>query len=124
MPDSHQSNWFPEIMYEETEDGVSSKIPFVLVPEGEVMPALLYVFESSETGEFEPGIDGNPVPILEMDLHQYADMAILKENLQTAEYDNVRFALGLDSLASASQKGKAVTNSIRKNIKEKTTPKS
>lgn len=119
-----QTNWFPEIMYEETEDGVSSKIPFVLVPEGEVMPNLLYVFESCETGEFEPGVDGNPVPILEMDLHQYADMAALKENLNPVEYDNVRFALGLDSLIEASEKGKQVTGNIRKNIEEKTNPRS
>ena len=124
MSETQQTNWFPEIMYEETEDGVSSKIPFVLVPESEQMPNLLYVFESRETGEFEPGIDGNPLPILEMDLHQYADMAILKENLNPAEYDNVRFALGLDSLTSATQKGQQVTGNIRKNIEEKTNPQS
>ena len=123
MPDERQSDWFPEIMYEETEDGISSKIPFVLVPEREQMPPLLYVFESRETGEFEPGIDGNPVPILEMDLHQYADMAALKANLHQVEYDNVRFALGLDSLMQASQKGREVTNNIRKNIEEKTKPR-
>ena len=124
MSETQQTNWFPEIMYEETEDGVSSKIPFVLVPESEQMPNLLYVFESRETGEFEPGIDGNPLPILEMDLHQYADMAILKENLNPVEYDNVRFALGLDSLTSATQKGQQVTGNIRKNIEEKTNPQS
>lgn len=122
MSVTQKTSWFPEIMYEETEDGVSSKIPFVMVPESEHMPNLLYVFESRETGEFEPGIDGNPVPILEMDLHQYADMTVLKENLQPVEYDNVRFALGLDSLAAASQKGKQVTGNIRKNIEEKTKP--
>ena len=46
MTDSKKSKWFPEIMYEESEDGESSKIPFVLVPETEKMPSLLYVFES------------------------------------------------------------------------------
>ena len=124
MTDEHPTDWFPEIMYEETEDGISSKIPFVLVPENEHMPSLLYVFESRETGEFEPGINGNPVPILEMDLHQYADMSVLKENMHPVEYDNVRFALGLDPLIEASQKGRAVTDSIRKNIEEKTNPRS
>ena len=29
------SEWYPEIMYEEVEGGASSKIPFVVVPEGE-----------------------------------------------------------------------------------------
>lgn len=115
------NQWFPEIMYEENEDGVSSKIPFVLVPQDKDMPNLLYVFESRETGEHEPGLEGEPVPILEMDLHQYADMAVLKEKLSTAEYDNVRFALGLDSLSEASKAGKKITDSVRKNIEEKTT---
>ena len=32
------SKWFPEIMYEESEDGGSSKIPFVMVPKEEKMP--------------------------------------------------------------------------------------
>ena len=57
-------NWIPEIMYEETEDGISSHIPFVMVPPGENMPLLLYVFESRETGEYEPNLEGNPVPII------------------------------------------------------------
>ncbi len=113
--------WFPEIMYEESDDGVSSKIPFVLVPQDKEMPSLLYVFESRETGEHEPGLDGDPVPILEMDLHQYADMAILKQNLSPIEYDNVRFALGLDSLLVATEAGKKITDSVRQNIEEKTT---
>ena len=113
--------WFPEIMYEEDDNGVSSKIPFVLVPQDKTMPSLLYVFESRETGEHEPGMDGEPIPILEMDLHQYADMVVLKQNLSTEEYDNVRSALGLEPLASAIKAGKKITNSVRKNIEEKTT---
>ena len=48
----------------------------------------------------------------------------LKENLNPVEYDNVRFALGLDSLTSATQKGQQVTGNIRKNIEEKTNPRS
>ncbi len=124
MSGMEKTSWFPEIMYEETEDGVSSKIPFVLVPKTETMPSLLYVFESRETGEFEPGIDGNPVPILEMDLHQYADMAVLKENLSHTEYDNVRFALGLDPIDVAAQAGRKITDSIKQNIEEKTNPQS
>ena len=49
------SNWIPEIMYEETEEGTSSHIPFIMVPNDQEMPKLLYVFESKDTGEFEPG---------------------------------------------------------------------
>ena len=66
---SEPSNWVPEILYEEGEDGIGSSIPFVMVPEGEEMPVLLYMFESRETGEFEPGLDGNEVPVVQWDLH-------------------------------------------------------
>lgn len=116
--------WFPEIMYEESEDGESSKIPFVLVPKDQEMPFLLYVFESRETGEYEPGLDGNPLPILEMDLHQFADMKVLKENLNVDVYDQVRTCLGLKPLAHAVAAGKKITGNVRKNIEEKTDPAS
>ena len=114
------NNWYPEIMYEESEDGVSSKIPFVLVPEDQKMPELLFVFESRESGEFEPGLDGEPVPILEMDLHQYADMLILKQKLSQETYDEVRIALGLQPMEEAVREGRKITNNIRDNLKEKT----
>lgn len=110
------SRWVPEIMYEEAGDGLSSHIPFIQVPSEEDMPRMLFIFESRETGEFEPGQNGEDLPVTELDLHQYADMAILKENLQSAEYDNVRLALGLEPLVSALEKGKKVTQNIRQNL--------
>ena len=89
--DSDNSKWIPEIMYEETAEGDSSTIPFVMVPEGKLMPNILFIFESRETGEFEPGSEGEEVPVLEWNLHQYADMEVLRKNLSWVEYDNVRF---------------------------------
>ena len=109
------SNWIPEILYEESEEG-SSHIPFIIVPENEKMPELLYVFESRETGEIEPGADGEEVPVVQWDLHQYADMVVLKEKLSPPEYDNVRFALGLDSLLVASRKGKEISQRVRTTV--------
>ena len=114
------SNWYPEIMYEEAEGGTSSKIPFVLVPEGEVMPSLLYVFESRETGEFEPGPEGEMLPMMEMDLHQYADMSILKQKLDEETYDTVRMCFNLKPLREASEAGRKITNNVRENLREKT----
>ena len=114
------SQWIPEIMYEESEDGVSSKIPFILVPQDQKMPQVIFIFESRETGEFEPGLDGDDVPILEMDLHQYADMKVLKEGLPSDLYDQVRTCLGLMPLDQAVKSGKKITDNIRKNIEEKT----
>ena len=111
-----QNNWVPEITYEESEDGISSHIPFIAVPPEEEMPKIIFLFESRETGEFEPGPAGEPLPIVEMDLHQYADMAQLKKGLTPQEYDNVRKCLGLESLSLAAKKGKKITNNIRENI--------
>jgi len=110
-------NWIPEILYEESEEG-SSHIPFIMVPEDEEMPKLIYIFESRATGEDEPGMDGNPVPIVEWDLHQYADMAVLKENLTLDVYDRVREALGLEPMIAAVEKGKKISDKIRGNIEK------
>mgnify|MGYP000234625123 CR=1 FL=1 len=108
--------WIPEIMYEANNEGTSSSIPFIMVPKNEKMPKLLYVFESRETGEMEPGLDGTEVPVCEWDLHQYADMAILKEKLDRWAYDIVRDALGLDSMVNAVRAGKKISQDIRDNI--------
>jgi len=109
-------NWVPEIMYEESSDGVSSQIPFIMVPQEENMPSLLYVFESRETGETEPGHEGEDMPVVQWDLHQYADMLVLKEGLSQDVYDTVRVALGLEPLSVAATKGQKITENIRDNL--------
>ena len=108
MTEKPATNWFPEIMYEE-----DSKIPFVPVPNGEEMPNLLYFFESRETGEYEPGLNGEPLPIVQMDLHQFANMGTLKSRLSSETYDEVRKCLGLDDLKTAQEKGSKTTENIR-----------
>ena len=108
--------WVPEICYEEDANGLSSHIPFIQVPVGEKMPSLVFIFESQETGEFEPGEDGNPLPIFEMDLHQYADMAVLKNKLNANDFDKVRLALWLETLKTASAKGKKISQKIKQNL--------
>tara|TARA_B100000131_G_C17876063_1_gene516289 strand:- start:157 stop:480 length:324 start_codon:yes stop_codon:yes gene_type:complete len=105
------SNWIPEIMYEE-----GSNLPHIQIPEGESMPGMLFVFSATETGEFEPDDEGNPLPILEMDLHQYADMTTLKNNLDAVTYDTVRAALGLEPLKDAEEKGRQISQNIRDNV--------
>ncbi len=106
-------NWYPEIMYEE-----DSKIPFVPVPKDEEMPELLFMFESRETGEFEPDQDGNPLPIVQMDLYQYANMSILKNALTSEVFDEVRSALGLESLLEATEKGNKITSNIKNTLEK------
>ena len=108
--------WIPEIVYEEADDGLTSNIPFISVPPGQTMPKILFIFESSETGEFEPGPEGEDLPVTEMELHQYCDMGTLKEKLNFIEYDNIRFTLGLEPLANAAQKGKKITDNVRRTM--------
>ena len=114
----NKTEWVPEIAYEEAEDGLTSKIPFIQVPDNEEMPRMLFVFESRDTGEIEPGPDGEELPVTELDLHQYANMAVLKEKLSFVEYDNIRFALGLESFKTASIKGHEITSNIRVKLEE------
>ena len=111
--------WFPEITYEEIDDGISSNIPFINVPFEEEMPKFLFVFESRETGEYEFGSSGEKLPIVEMDLHQYADMNYLKNHLSKQDYNKVRAALGLEPLDEAAEKGQKITEKIRENVQEK-----
>lgn len=111
-------NWIPEIMYEDSQDGMTSKIPFIMVPESESMPKILFMFESRETGEFEPDVNGEELPIIEMELHQYADMKMLKEGLSQDLYDKVRICLGLDPLNKAVPAGQQITNKIRENLEK------
>ena len=108
--------WIPEICYEEDANGLSSHIPFIQVPNREEMPKFIFIFESRETGEFEPGDDGNPLPIYDMDLHQYADMTALKKGLSQEDFDKVRIALGLEPLREAEEKGKVISENIRNNL--------
>ena len=114
---TQKNGWIPEIMYEESEEG-SSHIPFIMVPQNEVMPRILFIFESRQTGEHEPGLEGEEVPVFEWDLHQYADMQILKEKLDVVVYDKVRIALGLEPISIATEKGKKIGKKVRTNLEQ------
>ena len=110
--------WIPEIVYEDADDGLTSNIPFISVPQGQDMPKILFIFESRETGEFEPGPEGEELPVTEIDLHQYADMNTLRDSLSSNLYNEVRVALGLEPLEVAIKKGQELTDKIRSNISE------
>lgn len=110
--------WVPEIFYEESGDGMSGQIPFIAVPKEEEMPKMLFIFESRETGEFEPGLKGEEVPVTEITLHQYADMEFLKNGLEPEEYDRVRNVLGLQPLKEAIEGGRQITQNIRESVSQ------
>lgn len=105
--------WVPEIFYEEGGEGLSGQIPFIAVPKEEEMPKILFIFESRETGEVEPGPKGEELPVTEITLHQYADMEFLKVGLEPAEYDRVRNVLGLQPLKEALESGRQITKNVR-----------
>jgi hypothetical protein len=93
---SKKSNWIPEILYEE-ESGLTQQLPFIPVPPEEEMPKMLFIFESRETGEYEPDEFGNESPIVDLDLHQYVNMNLLKSVLDSDALNLVRKNLGLVS---------------------------
>ena len=110
---SDKRKWVPEIMYEEyDEESISGGLPFIQVPPDKEMPDILFMFGSSETGEFEPDMDGEPQPIMEMELYQYACMQYLKESLDESTYDKVRVCLDLEPLSIAREKGKKQSEKI------------
>ena len=59
------------------------------------------------------------MPIFEMDLHQYADMLVLKQGLDEVTYNKVRACLGLQPIREAVEAGKKITEKIRKNVENK-----
>lgn len=105
--------WVPEIMYEEyEEENISGGLPFIQIPADKEMPDILFMFGSQNTGEFEPDMEGNPEPIVEMELYQYCCMQYLKEGLDADTYDTVRVALGLRPLQEAIEEGKRISGKI------------
>jgi hypothetical protein len=110
--------WVPEIEYEESQGGITSNIPFISVPVDQEMPKMLFIFESRDTGEREPDSEGEEIPVVELNLHQYVDMAVLKSGLSASEYDRVRFVLGLDPMTKAVAAGKQISDKVRKKIEK------
>ena len=98
MSKNNSKQWIPEIVYEEGE----GQLPFIHVPPGEEDPKLLFIFISRQTGEFEPGPEGEDIPVTEMDLRQFVDKC--------------RSLLGLEPLKSAVKKGEAITKNVRDNV--------
>ena len=113
-----KKNWIPEIMYEESSGDGASNLPFIQVPQDEEMPKLLFMFESRQTEETEPGPEGEPLPVYEWDLHQYANMAVLKEALRPELFDEVRVSLGLQPMAEAVSAGQQISQNVRSTLED------
>lgn len=111
-----KGHWVWEITYEDTDEGQLGNLPMIHVPDGEQMPRFIMLWEVRNTGEFEPGLSGEEVPIIDYDLRQYAQMETLKAGLSAEDYDKVRLALGLKPLEQAVKDGQQISQKVRDNI--------
>ena len=115
MARKSSEKWVPEIVYEEG----GSKIPYIHVPDEEQDPGILFIFISRQTGETEPGDDGEEVPIVEMDLRQFADMSVMKSRLPSDIYDQVRAAVGLLPLKEAEDRGRQISGLVKDGVEQR-----
>jgi len=113
--------WVPEIVYEEYEgSGLTDGLPFITIPKDKEMPGVLFFLGTKETGEFEPDLEGEPQPIVEVEVHQFACMKYLEETLSEEDYDKVRLALDLEPKLEARAKGAQTSREMLKDISDKT----
>ena len=121
IPTEEKRQWVPEICYEDYEDqnSLTNGLPFIMIPKDKEMPNCLFFFGSTETGEFQPGLDGEAEPIVEMELYQFACMKYLQDGLSADDFDKVRVCLGLLPLAEAQAKGKKIQRKQVDHLEEK-----
>ena len=112
--EKNQKLKIPVIYYEESEEGQPiNPIPYIEVDKGEPWPSVLFIQEYRHTGEIEPDLEGEPQPIVDMYMHKYVDMEILKEKLDPFTNDKVRVALGMKPLLEAQKAGRNLLQSIK-----------
>ena len=112
--------WVPEIVYEEYEgSGITDGLPFINIPNDKEMPGILFFLGTKETGEYEPDAEGEPQPIVEVEVYQFACMKYLEDTLATEDYDKVRCALGLEDKMAARKKGLQTSAEMVNNIADK-----
>ena len=118
---NEQRMWVPEIVYEEYEGtGLTDGLPFITIPTDKEMPGILFFLGTQETGEFEPDENGDPQPIVEVEVYQFACMKYLEDALSPEEYDNVRVALGLQPKLEARADGLSKSKEMIQEIAQKT----
>lgn len=109
----------PEICYEEPLPGKEpNPFPFINVSKTGKMPSVLFIEERKETGEVEPGPNGQPQEIVDCLMHKFVDLEILKEKLPPHLNDIVRVALGMKPLKEAVGPGQALMDKAKENAKK------
>jgi hypothetical protein len=111
----------PELLYQTDMKGnVINPIPYIETTDDDQMPVMLFIEEVYNTGELEPGDDGEPAPIIESEFHQYLNMKAVKAILSAKQFDAIRKALGMETEKEAKRKGEEIIKKIEKNIELQT----
>ena len=84
--------WIPEIFYEETKKGLTGGLPFVNVPKDRSMPSCMFMCEVRDISEEKNDLEKEIV------VHSFANMTVLKQELDLETYNKVRLSLGLEAL--------------------------
>lgn len=100
--------WIPEIFYEETQEGLTKGLPFVNIPKDKAMPSALFICEVRDAED----------DMKDLAVHMFANMTVLKKELDEENYNLVRAALGLEDLATATEKGQKITDELSKISKQ------
>lgn len=107
------NKWIPEILYEENSEGLTRGLPFVNVPKEKSMPGMIFLYESRDLKDLE-----EEEVEKEIILHSYANMTLLKQELDLEIFNKVRVCLGLEELKLAEESGKKIIDNVKNNIKK------
>ena len=80
----------PEILYEETHEGVSNGIPFMKIEENQNIPSVLFIGSAHDSDEKNE--EGET--IVDLIMHRYLNASAIKEILSLEEYNKLREGLG------------------------------
>ncbi len=108
----------PTILYEAPRHGNDSanKFPYIETSKTRPMPPMLFIFEYQDTGETEPGPNGEECIVVEQIPHKFLDMELLKEKLSPEINDIVRVAVGMKPLKEAQEKGQQILDKVFSNV--------
>jgi|GEM_PF-1138614 len=102
----------PVILYESEEQA----IPYVEVLKEDDMPPTLFIQEYKHTGDFEPDVNGDEQPIVDMVMHMFVDMDFLSKKLNSELYDLVRTSVGLQPVKKAREEGQKILDKVYENV--------
>lgn len=80
----------PEILYEESHEGVSNGIPFMKIESEQSAPSALFIGSAHDSDEKNE--EGET--IVDLVMHMYINASAIKEILSLEEYNKLRVGLG------------------------------